>query len=202
MNLFAQATNTQATTKTKKDDKLLVTVKDKKFDQDLNRFAELDSQIKELSAELDIVKSTVKDVCYDEFVKLYTDNKRNPGSFNVTSETGARVMFLPTDKYLKIDKDRNDELVAEYGDNITEVDTEFGFNKAMLDKYAEVISRMITECEEIDDADKAKIITAKTTYKVKSGSIDDAFTTGKGDVENYLEDLNIVSQLKMPKGSK
>jgi hypothetical protein len=42
----------------------------------------------------------------------------------------------------------------------------------MIEKYGEVLSRMIEECAEIAERDREKIIKAVTSYSVAKGTID------------------------------
>jgi hypothetical protein len=48
----------------------------------------------------------------------------------------------------------------------------FLFDNEMIEKYGEVLSRMIEECAEIAERDREKIIKAVTSYSVAKGTID------------------------------
>ena len=64
----------------------------------------------------------------------------------------------------------------------------------MIEKYGEVLSRLIEECGDISEKDKEKIITATTKFSVAKGTID-KFTT-YGDVNEVMEAVKPVVSLK------
>ena len=64
----------------------------------------------------------------------------------------------------------------------------------MIEKYGEILSRLIEESDEIAEKDKEKIITAKTTYAVAKGTIDKF--TDYGDVVEVMEAVKPVVALK------
>lgn len=197
-NLFDKAKKSAPATKAKKDEKTKVIVAGQEFDTNLITFAKLDKEIKEKTAEMNIAKETVKNVCKEEWIKLYESMKRNPESFNVVSESGSSVMFLPTDKYIKVDEARVSELTEKYGEGIVKENSIFSFNTDLLNKYGDVISKLIENCTEISDEDKENLIVAETSYEISKGSIEAAFTTGKGKVEEFLDDIKPVVALKNP----
>lgn len=201
MNIFQKAAidAPSPVSKTKKDTHITVDVRGADFDRNLRRLAELDSKIKEMKAEMDMCHGVVLQEGKNTYTDQYTRLHRNPDTFNLKSDSGARVMFVPTDKYLKIDRQRYDDLTVQYGSDAVTVSTDFSFDKDMLEKYADVISRFIMTSEDIATDDRDKIIKAENTFSVKKGAIDAAYTTGKGDVSHYLQDIQYVAQLKNPK---
>ena len=139
----------------------------------------------------------VKDIAKDEFVNLYESTGKYPGSFMIEAKDGldiAQVMYVPTDRYKMINQSRADQLKDKYGNDIVTEDTTFAFNATLLAKYGEVISKLIVECDDIDTADKGKLITAKTKYSVAKGTIEKL--DNYGDVEDMLNEVVPVVQLK------
>jgi hypothetical protein len=106
----------------------------------------------------------------------------------------AQFMFIPMDKYITITSDRAEELQETFGEEIVEEETTFSFDSAMIEKYGEILSRLIEESDEIKDADKEKIIKATTKYSVAKGTID-KFST-YGDVVEVMEAVKPVVSLK------
>lgn len=199
MNIFTQATKTTTNTKAKKNDKLIVNVTGDEFDANLKAFAEKKEEFDKVKTELSLVQGFVKDVAQDEFYKVYKNTGANPGSFIISSDSDASFLFAPTDRYISIDQERATQLRTEYGDDIVTEDVKFSFNSALLAKYSDVLSALISECDDISDDDKARLIVADQTFSVAKGSIDKALTVGKGDVKTYCDDIQPVYQMKSPK---
>jgi hypothetical protein len=64
----------------------------------------------------------------------------------------------------------------------------------MIEKYGEILSRLIEESDEISAKDKEKIIKATTSYSVAKGTID-SFAK-YGDVSEMIETVKPVVALK------
>lgn len=106
----------------------------------------------------------------------------------------AQVMFIPTDRYISINPDRAQSLIDEYGSDIVEEKTTFSFDNDMIEKYGEVISRLIEESDEIDDDDKGQIIKAVQAFSIAKGTIDQLKNFGK--VSTMMEVVKPVVSLK------
>jgi len=91
-------------------------------------------------------------------------------------------------------EERAEELQELYGEEIVTEDTTFSFDSLMIEKYGEVLSRLIEECEEIDEDDKERIIKATTKFSVAKGTIDKM--KEYGDVEVVMEAVKPVVALK------
>jgi hypothetical protein len=63
----------------------------------------------------------------------------------------------------------------------------------MIEKYGEVLSRMIEECAEIAERDREKIIKAVTSYSVAKVLL---ITKKYGDVQEMIESVRPVVALK------
>ena len=106
----------------------------------------------------------------------------------------AQFMFIPTDKYITITPARAEELQDLYGETIVEEKTVFSFDNAMIEKYGEIISRMIEESTDIAEKDKEKIIKATTSFSVAKGTIDNF--SKLGNVQELMEATKPVVMLK------
>ena len=106
----------------------------------------------------------------------------------------AQFMFVPTDRYITINEERAEELKEEYGDEIVDEKTTFSFDDLMIEKYGEILSEMIENCDEIPDKDKEKIIKATTTYTVAKGTIDKFLVYG--EAAELMETVKPVVALK------
>lgn len=198
-SLFAKAKETgKKTTPAKKDEKTRIKVDDEGFFDKIEQLETLQERMKKDKAKADVIHDEVKEISVREWIKLYSSKKKNPESIMLEQEGPGgdigQVMFIPSDKYLKVSESKAEELREKYGDEIVSEQTTFAFNAEMLEKYGEVISKLIMESEDIDEKDKEKIITATTTYNIAKGTIDSLATYGK--VNEVMEDVNPVVMLK------
>ena len=199
-NLFGKAKKSQPK-KTVKATNDKVRVKPVGIDQDelfdmLSEMTEIQKKEKALKAKFAMLSDEVKGVGKEEFAKLFESTGIYPGSFMLEAEKEgktAQVMFLPTDKYIKINQEQSESLVEEFGEDIVTEDTKFGFNAKMLEKYGDQISEAI-ENTDIPESDKVKIITATTSYSVAKGTI--SKLNQYGDVETLVEKVRPVVMLK------
>ena len=198
-NLFAKAKDTSVKTSAKKNDKLTVIIKDDEFDKSLRKIVELTAQMDLMEAELSMAQGYVKEVGKDMFYDVYSKNGSYPGSFIMATPSDASIMFIPTDKYIKCDMIRANELKDSYGDDIITEKTEFVFNADLLEKYGEIISDLIQNSPDIDVNDKDLLIKANTTISVSKGSIEKALTWGKGKISDFMRDIQPVFTLKSAK---
>lgn len=199
VNLFAAAKEKGATA-SNKPSKEEVEIKDPKFHMDLSRLAELNRQMDEMKAEAEILAASVKERSVKEFVKLYESNKKYPGSFllrasGLKGADPASLMFIPTDKYIKIGEDRYNELVENYGEEIATEKTTYTMNAELIEKYGEELSEAISKCKGIPDDDKKKLISAVVSYEIKKGTISD-LPKFPATITEMLEEIKPVYQMK------
>jgi len=198
-NLFAKAAKSAPAKTTKaKDEKVRIKIEDSNFFDKIEKLEQLQDTMKVAKAKADMISDELRDLGKTEWAKLYDKTGKNPGSVmlehvNVTDDV-AQLMFVPSDKYITINADRADELREAFGEEIVEEETTFGFDSTMIEKYGEVLSRLIEECGDIAEKDKEKIITATTKFSVAKGTID-KFTT-YGDVNEVMEAVKPVVSLK------
>lgn len=197
-NLFKKAASKAPAKTTKaKESKVRLTVEDANFFSNVQKFEELNDQMKVAKAKSDMISDELRDVAKEAWLKQYGETGKNPDSVMICQENGedvAQLMIVPSDKYITITAERAEELQETYGDEIVTEDTTFGFDATMIEKYGEILSRLIEESNEIDEKDKEKIITAKTTYSVAKGTIDKF--TEYGDVQEIMEAVKPVVSLK------
>ena len=197
-NLFKKAASKSTSQPVKaKDEKIHLNVEDPTFFDKVQKLEALNDQMKIAKAKADIISDEVRDIAKAAWIKQYDKMGKNPESVLVVQEKGedtARIQFIPTDKYISINSARAEELRETYGEEIVTEETSFGFDSSMIEKYGEILSRLIEECDEIPAKDKEKIITAKTTFTVAKGTIDklDKY----GDVSEVMENVKPVVMLK------
>ena len=197
-NLFVKAKKSAPAKTTKaKDEKVRLVVEDPTFFSKVEKLEALNDQMKAAKAKADMISDELRDVAKTEWLNQYERTNKNPESVMICQsqdEDTAQFMFIPMDKYITITADRAEELQETFGEEIVEEETTFSFDSAMIEKYGEILSRLIEESDEIKDADKEKIIKATTKYSVAKGTID-KFST-YGDVVEVMEAVKPVVSLK------
>ena len=196
-NLFSKAKKTTTKSTTKESDKLIIKIDDDDFFNDVEELQELQKRMKSDKTKSDKISNDIKKLTKEKWLELYKDSGENPGSVIFAKEENdkfARVMFVPSDKYIKIDEKRKNELQEKYGDDIITEETEFSFDSEMIEKYGEVLSELIMGCEEIDDSDKEKIIVSKTSFNIAKGTLDKLIDYG--ELNEVMEDINPVLSIK------
>ena len=198
MSLFAKAKKAAPAKTTKsKDEKVRLVVEDPTFFSKVEKLEALNDQMKAAKAKADMISDELRDVAKTEWLNQYERTNKNPESVMICQsqdDDTAQFMFIPMDKYITITADRAEELQETFGEEIVEEETTFSFDSAMIEKYGEILSRLIEESDEIKDADKEKIIKATTKYSVAKGTID-KFST-YGDVVEVMEAVKPVVSLK------
>lgn len=196
-NLFNKAAKV-APAKKAKDEKTRVRIDNPDFFQKVQRLEELNDVLKSTKAKADMISDEVRDISKSEWVKLYKETGKNPETIMVEavneSDDTAQVMLIAMDKYITINEERAEELREAYGDEIVEEETTFSFDPVMIEKYGEVLSRLIEESDEIDEKDKERIIKASTKISIAKGTIDKM--AKYGDVEEVMEAVRPVVSLK------
>lgn len=199
MSLFKKAKTAAVKDSGKpKDEKVRIKISDPDFFDKIEAMEKLQDTIKSAEAKVSMISDEVKDLAKDAWAKQYEKMGKNPGSVMLEAtkdEDVAQVMFLPMDKYITVNADRADQLREQYGDSIVEEVTTFAFDNEMVDKYGEVISNLIENCDDIDDSDKAKIIKAVTKFNVTKGTIDNLLKYDN-DVKDVMEAVKPVVALK------
>ncbi len=198
-SLFKKAVKTAVTTPTKDDKKVRINVDDPSLFEKIKTLESLNERMSSDKAKADLISDEVRTISKEKWSELYEKTGVNPGSVMIESKVGldtSQVMFIPTDKYITINAEKADILREEYGDDIVEENTTFSFDESMIEKYGEVISDLITNCDEIDENDKEKIIKAVTKFAIAKGTIDVLKKYGR--VNEVMEVVRPVVMLKGP----
>ena len=198
MSIFAKAKKV-AVTKTagKEDKKVRINVEDPSLFEKIQTLEVLNDRMKSDKAKADMISDEIKDLGKDKWTEMYQKTGKNPGSVmleSVVGEDTAQVMFVPSDKYISLSPEKAESLREEYGEEIVEEKTTFAFDNEMIEKYGEVLSMLIENCEDISDDDKGKIIKAVTAFSVAKGTID--VMKSYGSVEKVMEEVKPVISLK------
>lgn len=207
-NLFQAAKKKGKTPAAKKAEREEVVIKDIAFQNDLENLAKVNTEIGKLVAESKILTAEIKERAITEFKKLYKETGKFPGSFDIRGtakgKKSASMMFLPTDRYLKIDEERAKELKGEFGNEIVEEETTYIMDTKLVEKYGMHISNLISKSKKITDDDKAKLISAVTNFTVTKGTIKDAqdYVTKGITLEHIIENIAPVYQMKNIKVDK
>jgi len=170
----------------------------------IKKLQELNEQIASLEAQKVIVYGDVRALGVASFNKKYEDEKKYTESFKIVvrdenSQDTAVFQLQPTDKYIKIDDDKATLLKNKYGDNVVNEATTYALDADMLDIHGETISKLIENCPDIPEADKAKLIKAETKITVKKGMIKEFRSNDimrKFPVEELVNDLQPIFQIK------
>lgn len=204
-NLFEKATK-KAPAKKAAAEKTQVTINNAKFHKNLAKMVELQKKIAEMNAEVKMIDGEIREEGIEQFVKLYDETGKYPGSFEIVA-TGAKntpnaqYMFLPTDRYIKIDEERAGELEDQYGEGIVTVDTKFVMDAKLIEKYGDELSAAIEGCDGIPTEDKERLISAAVSYSVSKGTIKEIQSL-EGNTQEILEDIRPVYQVKNVKISE
>ena len=198
-NLFKKAASKSAVEPKKaKDEKVRIKIEDPSFFDKVQKLEVLNDSMKSAKAKADMISDELRDLGRDEWSKLYEKMGKNPGSVMLEhvndSDDTAQFMLVPTDGYIKISADRAEELRETYGEEVVEEKTTFGFDSTMIERYGEILSRLIEESTEIAEKDKEKIITATTAFSVAKGTIDNL--SKLGDVKEVMEAVKPIVALK------
>lgn len=197
-NLFKTA-KAKAPAKAKaKDEKVRISIEDPSFFQKVQRLEELQDTMKNAKAKADLIADELKDIAKEKWCELYTQTGKNPESVMIVQDNDfgdtGQFMFVPSDKYISITEERAEELKDTFGEEIVEEKTTFSFDADMIEKYGEVISRLIEESNEISERDKERIIKASTSFSIAKGTIDKL--NKYGEVSEMVEMVKPVVALK------
>jgi hypothetical protein len=181
----------------KKIEKIIVEDEGKEdFDYHLTKFIELKAQIEQLKTELELSENIVKTTGIRKFNERYEQIGKYPGTFNLCSDTGESILFVPTDRYLKCDQAKGQELKETYCDDVVTEKVNYIMNPELVEKYAKTISTFIETSPEISDEDRNSVIQASVSYSISKGAIENATKWSNGDITSYIEDIQPVFTLK------
>jgi hypothetical protein len=165
-NLFASV-KAKETATTKKDKK---TLQAPDLGEKVRRFSELKQQIEAATGELKMIEGDIKTAGRSLYLSEYRSQRSAPDNFKIQDETGASCMFIVMDKYTAVDEDKA-EILRNF-DGLLSENVTYKFNPDLVEKYGTILSELILNCQDIDDADKGQLISGERTYGVQKGSID------------------------------
>jgi hypothetical protein len=106
-------------------------------------------------------------------------------------------MFIPTDKYIKITKERFEELKDSYGEELVEETTTYTMDSELVEKYGDILSDLISKCKAITKEDKEKLIQATNSYSIRKGTISTLKENfSSHTVGEMLQEIKPVYQMK------
>ena len=184
-NLFKKAkaaasTDAPKSSKDKKPRIKLTNVEHPGMYNKIKRQAFLKDEIKKLTAELELNDDEIKELGVRYWSERFETSGVNPDTVmielrerdNDDASDTVQFMLNMKDQYIKIDEAAANQLKADFGDEVvTETDT-YEFNPEMVEKHGELIAELIENCDKIPDADKERIVVAKTKREVAKGTID------------------------------
>jgi len=189
-NIFAQAKTGAA--KKKAENHEVVDLPN--LEKDVVALAQYKIDIAALEAKASVHDSNIRTAGKDAMVQFYIDKKRFPGTLKIQAGA-ASFQFITSDRYKMLDEDRFMELASQYGEELVEESTTYSFNTQILEKHMNHISELLMGSDKLSDAEKAELLTSKTSYTVKKGTIKDILTISD-DVESLIEDIQPVFSVK------
>lgn len=188
-NLFASATKVKETTKKAPEKKV---IKRPELGDKILRFSELKQTIEAATGELKMIEGDIKTVGKQLFLDEYHIQRRTPDNFKIQDATGASVMFITMDKYTIVDQTKAD-ILSQF-DGLLEEKVIYTVNPELVEKYAQVLSDLILSSPDIEEDDKAALISGEKSFSVKKGSIDRLLQFSTPD--QVFELINPICSLK------
>jgi hypothetical protein len=196
IDVFGEANNASKEPKQTTPVKQVVKILGKNFDATLQSVAEKRIQLETLKSELALLESEVKEVLNPLWIDAFKKNKKNPGSLPFESESGIAGLYVPTEKFTKLDSGKYLNIKKKYPTLVNEI-TEYSFNQELIQKHLPIINKALSEISEIDDEDKKKLIIKTTSYSYMSKVFDNILSfTKNGNIVGLLEMLQPQYQLK------
>jgi hypothetical protein len=101
-------------------------------------------------------------------------------------------MFIVMDKYTAVD-DTKAELLGNF-DGLLREEVIYKFNPELVEKYGAILSDLIVSSPDIEETDKANLISGERTYSVAKGSIDRLLQFS--NPEQVMELINPICAIK------
>ena len=166
------------------------------FDGAVSRFMKARDALEEAKADHEFTRNELMDISIDKWAESSKTEGKPCGSMELHTKDGAKVNIIPTNRFKTMTEEQ-----AMYYKRIgyewaIEEETTYSFNQRILAKHMEVISRLIETCDEIPEADRERLFTAKTKYFVNKDNIK---TDPRFSKTSLIRDLGRVFMLKCPK---
>ena len=167
---------------------------------DVKALAKYKVDIAALEAKASVHDANIRVAGKEAMVDFYTKKKRFPGTLKIQAGEGS-FQFITSDRYKILDEERFMELAQEYGEELVEETTTYSFNTKILEKHMDHISQLLMGSDQLTDAEKEELLTSKTAYNVKKGTIKDILTI-TDNIEQVVEDIQPVFSVKNVKGTE
>ena len=166
------------------------------FDGAVSRFMKARDALEEAKTDHEFTRNELMDISIDKWAEASKTEGKPLGSMELHTKDGAKVNIIPTNRFKTMTEEQ-----AIYYKRIgyewaIEEETTYSFNQRILAKHMEVISRLIETCDEIPEADRERLFTAKTKYFVNKDNIK---TDPRFSKTSLIRDLGRVFMLKCPK---
>ena len=188
-NLFAANTTTKTATPKKADKKILPA---HELGDKIARYSELKQQIEAATGELKMIEGDIKVRGKSLFLEEFKKAKVTPENFRIQDETGSTCLFIVMDKYTAVDEAKAD-ILGQFNGLLAE-NVVYKFNAELVEKYGGVLSNLIISSPDIEEADKANLISGERTYSVAKGSIDRLLQFA--NPEQVMELINSICSFK------
>ena len=165
-NLFTTATKVKETTK--KTDKKVI--KAPNLADKVKTYSQLKQEIDALTGQLKMIEGDIKAEGKKLYLSEYAKQKSTPDNFKIQDDTGNSCLFIVMDKYTAVDETKAG-ILGQF-DGLLAQNVVYKVNADLVEKYGEILSRLILGSKDIDTADKGNLITGELTYSVAKGSID------------------------------
>lgn len=188
INLFA-ATKVKEPAKKVAEKKI---IKAELLEDKIQKFNQLKDEIESTTGLLKMLEGDIKTTGREVFMKEYRTGKIRPESFKLQDKTGASCLFICMDKYTTVDETKAE--VLEQFDGLLEEKQTFKINADLIEKYGEVLSKLILGSKNIEEEDKLNLIQGEKAYSVKKGSIERLLQYDNPDM--VFELINPIVSLK------
>ena len=189
-NLFDKAKKGEATKKAETHE----VVNLPELEKDVLALSKLKIDIDALTAKASIHDSNIRIGGKEAMINFYKNKKRFPGTLKIIAGKGS-FQFITSDRYKMIDEDRYNELIQEYGKDMVEETTTYSFDTAILEKHMDHINELLSKSKVLSENEKDNLLTSKTSYTVKKGTIKDILSISE-DVEQVIEEIQPVFSIK------
>jgi hypothetical protein len=170
------------------------------LEADVIALAKLKTQMDGLAAKASVHDANIRTAGKEAMIDFYQTKKRFPGTLKIIAGK-ASYNFITSDRYKMLDEDRFMELASEYGKDLVEEATVYSFNTKILENHMDHISGLLMKSKELSDQEKEDLLTSKTSYAVKKGTIKDILTVCE-NVEHIVEDIQPVFSIKNVNGGE
>lgn len=140
------------------------------LDDKIKRFNALKDEIEAATGQLKMLEGDIKSVGRDLYMKAYKADKMKPESFKIQDQSGSACMLIVMDKYTIVDETK--AAILQNFEGLLDEKLSFKINADLVEKYGNVLSDLICNSPDIDEADKYQLIQGEKQFGVRKGAID------------------------------